>query len=394
MRQRFVDVNLSNRYGFRFVILLLIIVTGVIGCNTNGSSETETEIKIGVIAPITGSIPVVGQSTINAAKLAVEEVNDAGGLQIGDQQFKITLVIEDNGDQEQAAVDAAQKLINQDNVAAIVGPQASRNAIPAAAVAQNARIPLISPWSTNPDTTDGKDYVFRVAFLDPFQGRVLARFTLEELQFRKAAVLYDEASAYNRGIAEIYKQVLEEAGGSVVAFESYTTGETDFTQQLTAIQESGAEVLFLPNYDSEIFLQANQARELGLDIPLLGSDSWGTVSSNQRTVLEGSYFSTHYAPDIESAAAQTFIKNYQDAYGEIPDDVAALTYDAFGMLFQAITSQEKYTPEAIRNGLSSIERYEGVTGTMQYQGTGDPVKSAVILQIEDGEFKFYKLANP
>jgi branched-chain amino acid transport system substrate-binding protein len=370
-----------------FICLLLLA-----GCGPK--EETVPQIKVGVIAPLTGSIPVVGQSTKNAAELAVKEVNEAGGLDVGGQKMRINLFIEDNEDKEESAVSAAQKLINQSSVVAIIGPQASRNAIPASTIAENARIPMISPWSTNPDTTAGKGYVFRVAFIDPFQGRVMARFAIEELEAKEAAVLYDVASAYNKGIAEIFKQVFEEAGGQVVAFETYTTGEEDFGAQLTAIRDSGASVLFLPNYYNEVPLQVRQARELGVEATIIGSDTWGQLADKDIAEMEGLFFSTHYAADIASDVAQEFINKYKAAYGEVPDDVAALTYDAFGMLFQSIESQGKADPESIRNGLTTISQYEGVTGIMEYKGTGDPVKSAVILQIRDGKFAYYKLANP
>ena len=227
-------------------LTLILIILGLIACGPQPTQETE--IRIGVIAPLSGDIANVGQSTVEAAELAVQKVNDAGGLDVGGRKQKVVLVIEDNQDKAEVAVSAAQKLINQENVVAIVGPQASRNAIPVSNVAENAHIPMVSPWSTNPETTAGKQYVFRVAFIDPFQGRVMARFAIEEFGAQKAGVLYDVASAYNKGIAEIFKQVFEEAGGQVVAFESYTTGEQDFSRQLENIRDSGAEVLFLPNY--------------------------------------------------------------------------------------------------------------------------------------------------
>ncbi len=373
------------------VMLLALILVPLISC---GKPVEEPTIRIGVIAPITGSIPIVGQSTVNAAQLAAQEVNDAGGLEVGGQKLKVELFIEDNQDRKETAVSAAQKLINQSGVVALIGPQASRNAIPVAAVAEGAHVPMISPWSTNPETTAGKRYVFRAAFTDPFQGRVMARFAIEELKAEKAAVLYDVASEYNKGIAEIFRQVFEEAGGQVVAFESYTTGEADFRAQLTAIRDSGAQVLFLPNYYNEVPTQVRQARELGIQAAIIGSDSWGQIEAADLAQMEGMYFSTHYAPDIASPTAQKFIAAYQAAYGQVPDDVAALTYDAFGLLFQAIRSQGKTDSESIRNGLASISRYEGVTGTMEFKGSGDPIKSAVILQIKGGKFQFYRLAEP
>lgn len=380
------------------LILFILIFLNLQACSV--SQENEKTIKVGVIAPITGDISTVGTSTVNAAHLAVDEINNAGGLLVNNTRYTIEIVIEDNEDKEQAAVDAAKKLINKDGVVAIIGPQASRNAIPVSTIAENSQIPMISPWSTNPLTTEGKDYVFRVAFIDSFQGQVMARFTFEELTGNcelcqnKVAVLYDIASDYNKGIAEIYKDVIENAGGKVVAFESYTTGETDFSKQLQVIQASGANVLFLPNYYNEVPEQIRQAKAMGLEMNFIGSDSWSGIAQTDLPDLEGSFFSTHYSPDTANETAKNFIAAYQERYQKIPDDVAALTYDAFGLLFQAIQSQGETTPEAIRSGLATTKAYTGVTGTMEYRGTGDPIKSAVIIKIENGKMVFYKEAKP
>lgn len=381
-------------FSLHTLIVIMVIFSGLTGCQAADSQAFPDEIRIGVIAPITGSIPNVGKSTVEAAEMAASEINENGGLQVGNKKLKIVLLIADNQDKPETAVAMAEKLINQENIVAIVGPQASRNAIPVSIIAENAKIPMISPWSTNPETTLGKQFVFRVAFLDPFQGQVMARFIFEELNAVRVAVLYDIASPYNSGIAEIFKQVYEAAGGEVTAFESYTTGETDFTEQLTRIKNSQAEVLFLPNYESEVPIQAEQARAMGIDIPMVGSDSWGTITAENRTALEGAYFSTHYAADIAEEPARTFIENYRQLYNQVPDDVAALTYDAFGLLFKAIQSQDSADPEAIRIGLAGIESFNGVTGIMQYAGSGDPIKSAVILKVVNGKFVFYKLATP
>ena len=377
---------------FHLTVLISLVFSALAGCTPK--EPQINEIRIGVIASITGSIPNVGKSTVEAAQMAAQEINDAGGLEVAGKKYTVTLVIEDDQDKAETAVAVAEKLINQEYVVALIGPQASRNAIPVSNVAEKAHIPMISPWSTNPDTTTDKQYVFRVAFIDPFQGQVMARFSFEELNATKAAVLYDVASSYNKGIAEIYRQVFEAAGGKVVAFESYTTGEVDFTKQLEKIKNSGAEILFLPNYENEVPLQAEQAHQIGLDIPFIGSDAWGTIAPENRAALEGAYFSTHYAPDIADEPARTFIENYTKKYSHTPDDVAALTYDAFGLLFEAIQSQGLAEPEAIRTGLAGIESFLGVTGNMKYSGSGDPIKSAVVLRVVNGEFVFYKLATP
>lgn len=380
-----------NTQVLRQVLFLgLILVLMLVGCNTAPAEK----IRIGVIAPITGDIAIVGAFTVESAQMAADEVNAAGGLMVGDKRYVVELIIEDNQSTPEGSTNAAQKLINHDKVVAIIGPQASRNAIPVARVVENAGIPMITPYSTNPETTRDKKFVFRAAFTDLFQGSVLARFVLEEMKLTKAAVLYDIASEYNRGVAEIFRDSFEAAGGQMVAFESYTTGEVDFRPQLQRIAESGAQVLLLPNYYAEIELQVAQAQELGLRIQYLGSDSWSTVSPETLKTIEGTFACAHYFAGSTNPITQDFVERYQQRYNKLPDDTAALTYDAFGLLFDAIQRQGKFTPEAIREGLANGDGYEGVTGLIKFQGSGDPVKSAVMLQVRDGKFVFYKQFNP
>jgi len=384
----------------RFLPLLSVLALGSVVLGACGTSAPST-IRIGLNVELTGGIPVVGESSRNAAELAVKEVNDAGGLEVGGQTYMLELVVEDDEDKAESAAAAAQKLATA-GVVAMIGPNASRNAIPAAEVAESAGMPMISPWSTNPKTTvdaqtgEPKKYVFRAAFIDDFQGVVAAKFAMDELHTQAPAVLYDVASEYNKGIAEVYRRTLEENGVTVVAFETYTTGDKDFTAQLTKIIAAGADSLFLPNYYSEVPLQVQQAHRLGFTGAVMGSDSWGNLEliSLCGADCEGLYFTTHYAADIATPKAQAFIQAYQAAYGKVPDDVAALTYDSFGMLLQAIQAAGSLDREAIREALASITAYEGVTGTMEFRGTGDPIKSAVIIQIREGAFHYFATANP
>ncbi|MEW6047098.1 MAG: ABC transporter substrate-binding protein [Bacillota bacterium] len=359
-------------------------------------SAAAAEIPVGVNAELTGSIPVVGQSCVNAARMAVDEVNQGGGLLVGGQRYTIRLFVEDNEDKAQSAVAAAQKLYSQNSVIAMIGPNASRNAVPAADIAESERAPMITPWSTNPNTTKNKSYVFRAAFTDDFQGRVVASFARQQFKAQRAAVLYDVASEYNKGIAEVFRKSFTDLGGQVVAFETYTTGDKDFLSQLTKIRAARPEVLFLPNYYSEVPLQVQQAHLVGLNIPIIGSDSWGfpDLIKLGGADMEGLMYTTHYAPDIATPAAQAFIKRYEARYGSVPDDVAALTYDSFQLLFMALQKAGKVDRQAVRDALASIERYDGVTGTMQFRGTGDPIKSAVVIQIKDGQFKYFATATP
>lgn len=386
--------------GLLLFSLLIIASFLVSACAGAGGGNV---IKVGGIGELTGDIPAVGASFKNAAEMAVANINSAGGLEVGGKKYQIQLIIEDNAGKADQSASAAQKLITQNNVVAIIGPNASRYAIPAAEIAESEKVMLISPWSTNPrttlvgDTDTPKKYVFRACFIDPFQGRVVAKFAMENLGAKKAAVLYDVASDYNKGIAEFFKQTFEEIGGQVVAFETYTTGDKDFNAQLTKIKEAGPDVVFLPNYYSEVPLQIQQAHRLGITVPFLGSDSWGSgeLITLCGSDCEGYFFSTHYAPDNASPEAVKFIEAYKAKYGSTPDDVAALTYDAFGLLWQALQTAGKVDRQAVRDAMATIPKFDGVTGTMKFEeGSGDPIKSAVILQVKGNSFVFYANANP
>lgn len=385
-----------------FLVIAILIITSLLLASCGSAADGDV-IKVGVVAELTGDIPAVGTSCKNAAELAVKEINDAGGLEVGGKTYKVELYIEDNAGKADQSASAASKLITQQNVVAIIGPNASRYAIPASEIAESSKVVLISPWSTNPrttlkgDTNEPKEYVFRAAFIDPFQGRVVAKFALENLGAKNAAVLYDVASDYNKGIAEFFKQTFEESGGTVVAFETYTTGDKDFSAQLTKIKDTAPDVIFLPNYYSEVPLQIQQAHRLGIEVPFLGSDSWGSAEliTLCGAECEGYYFSTHYAADAATPVATKFIEDYKAAYGSTPDDVAALTYDSFGLLWNALQAAGAVDRESVRTGMSQITNYEGVTGNMAFEaGSGDPVKSAVILQVKGDKFVWFANANP
>lgn len=383
-----------------FTALFFVLVLVLAGCGGAGGAQT---IKVGGVGELTGDIPAVGASFKNAAEMAVKEINDAGGLDVGGQKYKVELFIEDNAGKADQSASAAQKLITQQNVVAIIGPNASRYAIPASEIAESSKVVLISPWSTNPKATldaktnQPKKYVFRAAFIDDFQGRVVANFSAQNLKAKTAAVLYDVASEYNKGIAEFFRKTFEGNGGKIVAFETYTTNDKDFSAQLTKIKNANPDVIFLPNYYSEVPLQIQQAKRLGIKAPFVGSDSWGNAElvTLCGKDCEGYYFSTHYAADNATPVAKKFIDAYKAKYNSVPDDVAALTYDSFGLLWTALKNAGKVDREAVRAGMAKITGYDGVTGNMKFQeGSGDPVKSAVILQIKDGKFVFNTNANP
>jgi len=384
------------------VAIISIFLTGLGVCAYAAGPDS---IRIGVNAPLTGDIPKVGEGTKYAAQMWLEDVNAAGGIEVGGKKYRVELVVEDNESKAESAVKVNTKLITEDDVLAIVGPQSSKQAIPAGGKANELGTPMISPWSTNPDTTKGRPFVFRGCFLDPFQGPVVANFVKDEFGFTKAAVLYDVASDYPKGLAEFFKEAWEKlnGAGSVVAYESFTTKDTDFSSQLTKIINSGAQVLFTPQYYNEVALIVQQAHQLGWDKPIVGSDSWGSAETVKLCGKDcyGLFFSTHYAAAGAKGATKAFIDRYNKAHGYVPDDVAALTWDSIRLVQKAIEDCGKLTGDleedrqCVRDALAKIKEFDGITGKMTFTEDGDPIKCAVIVRISDaGEFEFYKSVCP
>ncbi|MEI6032671.1 MAG: ABC transporter substrate-binding protein [Verrucomicrobiae bacterium] len=381
-----------------FALLSVLSAFIFAGCGESG----KPSIKIGLNAELTGEMPAVGASSKNAADLFVGQINAAGGIDVGGKKLPIELEVGDNGAKSDQSRTVAQRLISQGNVVIMVGPNASSCAIPAAIVAETSKCPMITPWSTNPKTTvdDGgkpKKYVFRACFVDTFEAQVLAKFVLNTLQAKTAAVLYDVASEAPTAQSKLFKDVFEQNGGKVVAFETYTTGDRDFSAQLTKIKATNPEVFFLPTYYNDAAGVARQARQQGMTSRFVGSDAWSSpeIIKLGGDSVEGAYFCNHYSTEIATPAARKFMEDYTAKFGRAPDDVAALTYDAFGLACEAIRAAGAVDREAVRKALASVAQFEGVTGTMMFQpGSGDPIKSAVILQIKGGKFSWVENGKP
>lgn len=378
---------------------LVCAVIAMAGCGPSAPAG----VKIGLNVELTGEMPAVGASSKNAAELFVEQTNTAGGVTVGDKPLLIQLSVGDNAAKADQAAAIAQRLISQDNVVAMVGPNASACAIPASEIAESLKCLMITPWSTNPKTTldaitgKPKQYVFRACFIDTFQAVVLAKFATNNLKAKKVAILYDVASEAPNGQATLFKKTFEADGGQIVAFETYTTGDRDFSAQLTKIRETQPDLIFLPAYYNDVPLVAQQARRLGITVPFLGSDAWSSpeIIKLGGADIDGSYFCNHYSTEIATPTAQKFVADYTAKYGQAPDDVAALTYDTFGLLTQAIKDAGSLDRQAVRDALAKITSYDGVTGTMSFTpGSGDPIKSAVMLQIKDGKFVWVANAKP
>lgn len=388
------------------VLATLLIVALVAGCTSQSSAPKEQPkdqakpaeqakgdtIKIGVVAPLTGDVATFGQSTKNAVLLAMEQLNAKGGL-LGK---KVALQIEDDKNDPTETASAVKKLISQDKVVAIVGSVASKCTLAGAPIAQENKIPMISPTSTAESVTKVGDYISRACFIDPFQGKVGAKFALDNLKAKTAASLYDLGNDYTKGLAENFEAAFKAGGGQVLDTETYSKGDQDFHAQLTKIKAKNPDVLFLPDYYNTVGLIARQAREIGIKSVFIGGDGWDSddLVKIGGDAVEGGYFSNHYSKEQKNKEALDFISAYKAKYNAEPDALAALGYDAINMMFDAIRRAGKTDGPAIKDAMNSTKDFKAVSGNISLDANRNAVKSAVILTIKDGKQKFVAQVNP
>ena len=371
-------------------VLLLLGLAGLVSCSR--APEQSSEIVIGEYGSLTGTTATFGISTKNGIDMAVDDANNAGGV-LGK---RVRIVIEDDQGRPEEAQTVVTKLITRDRVIAVLGEVASSRSLAAAPVAQQNQIPMISPSSTSPRVTQVGDYIFRVCFIDPFQGFVMAKFVTETLKLRNVAILRDIKNDYSVGLADVFVENMKQMGGTIVADESYSEGDTDFSAQLTAIKAKNPQGIFIPGYYTEVGLVARQARTLGLAVPLLGGDGWDSPKLWEigGESLNNSYFSTHYSVDDPSPAIQKFVADYKARFNEVPDGLAALGYDAAHILFDAIRRANSIEPAQIRNALAQTKDYAGVTGTITLDADRNAVKPAVVLRVQDGKLEYLETISP
>jgi branched-chain amino acid transport system substrate-binding protein len=367
-------------------LVLILFSTTFTGC-----SKEETTIKVGGVAPVTGDAATFGISTRNGYEMAIEEVNGKGGL-LGK---KVELVFaDDKGDPTEGAT-AAQKLINQDKVVAIVGTVMSSVTLAFAPICQSAGIPMITHIGTNEKITQVGDYIFRACFIDSFQGTVGANFAYNYLKAKKAGVIYDVANDYTKGLSENFRDQFQALGGNIIAFEGHSSGITDFTPQLTVILSGKPDLIYCPDYYNDFGLIAKQARGLGYTGPFLGGDGWDSPDLFKigGDAVNNSYFTNHFSKDDPRPEVQEFVKKYTEKYGQIPEAVATLAYDSMGLMLEAIKEAQSTDGAKIRDAMQNIV-YKGVTGTIKFDEDRNPIKSAVILKIEDGKQVYVTTVNP
>jgi len=359
------------------------------GCNQQGGDT----IKIGEFASLTGKEATFGQSSHEGTLLAIEEINAAGGV-LG---RKLELLTEDTQSKSGEPATVVNKLISRDGVVGILGEVASSRSLEAAPICQQNKIPMVSPSSTNPKVTETGDYVFRVCFIDPFQGTVMANFATKTLKAKKVAVFTDVKSDYSKGLAKFFKEQFVKNGGQIGAELDFNGGDKDFKAQLTAIKATGPDGIFIPGYYTDAALIAIQAKQLGLNIPLLGGDGWESEKLTEigKDAVEGHYFSTHYHPDVGSEVSKKFVEHYRKRWnGKNPDALAACGYDSALVLADAIKRAGATDGAKIREALAATRDFQAVTGNITINAQRDATKSAVILQVKDGKFKYLETVSP
>jgi branched-chain amino acid transport system substrate-binding protein len=364
----------------RIVIASLLIAGLLSACQPqNGGGD---KVRIGVFMSTTGTTANFGISSVNGIKMAADEINKAGG--INGKQVEL-LVQDDRSDASEAAT-IVTKFVTQDQVNAVIGEVASSRSIAAAPIAQNAKIPMLTPSSTNPEVTKKGDFIFRSCFIDPYQGAAIAQFAAKTLGAKTAAIMVDRKNDYSTGLEKVINATFTKLGGKMVATQSYQEGDQDFNAQLTSLKGSNPDVIFVPGYYNDVGLIAKQARDKGITVPLIGGDGWDSEQLYKigGTALNGSYFTNHYSPFDTDPRVVKFVNDYKSRYNSTPDALAATAYDAANIMFDAIKRSKSLSGPDIRDALAATNAFPGVTGTVTFNQQRDAVKPIVMIEIKDG----------
>ncbi len=372
----------------RSALCAMLALSAMAACTKKASNE----IVIGHYGSMTGSEATFGQSTDEGIRMAVDEVNAAGGIK--GKKVKV-ITMDDQGKAEEAA-SVVTRLIEQEKVVALLGEVASSRSLAAAPIAQNKKIPMLTPSSTNPKVTEVGDYIFRACFIDPFQGTVMAKFANDHLHAKKVAILRDVKSDYSVGLADFFTKTFTSLGGEIVSDSSYQSQDVDFKAQLTQIKSKNPDAIFVPGYYTEVGLIARQARELGIKAVLLGGDGWDSPKLFEigKEAINGSYFSNHYSTQSTEPAAVEFLKKFKAKYNKQPDGLSSVAYDATRMLLKAMETSPEVKATAIRDQLAGIKEFVGATGKISIDEKRNAVKSAVVVQVEGPEYKYITTVNP
>ena len=373
----------------RFPFALVAALAGLIFAPSLSAQEP---IKIGQFASLTGKEASLGQSSNKGTLMAIDDLNAAGGV-LG---RPLLLVTEDTQSKPGETATVVKKLISRDKVVALLGEVASSRSLEAAPIAQAAKVPMISPASTNPKVTETGAYIFRTCFIDPFQGPVMARFAREHLKAKRVALVVSNSSAYSIGLAKFFRESFVANGGTIVLEQKYSEGDKDFKAQLTAIKAAGVDAVFNPGYYNEGALIVRQARDLGLTLPIFGADSWEAEALIQLggKAMEGAYLCSHYSPEDPSPRVQNFVAAYKKRFGSTPDSNASLGYDFVLVLVDAIRRAGTTERNALREAIATTRDFMAVTGKITIDSERNASKNAVIFQVRNGKFEFVQSMSP
>ncbi len=382
----------------KFLVLILsaaLVLSTLAGCSGAGDKGADSSdvIKIGVFEPMTGANAAGGEMTVEGIELAHAKVSEVLGK-------KVELVILDNKSEKVDAANAVSRLIDKDKVVAIIGSYGSSLSMAAGDIVKNAKVPAVGCSPTNPLVTLGNDYYFRVCFIDPFQGTVMANYAFNELRAKKAAIIQDVQQDYSIGLSKYFVDAFVKLTGdasSIVATTSYNTGDQDFSAQLTNVKALNPDVIFAPGNYGESALLIKQARDLGIDIPILGGDTWEAPEflSIGGSAVEGAVYSTHFTAESPvTAASEEFLKEYKAKFNKDANAFAALGYDAYMVIIDAIEKAGTTDSVAIRDKIAATKDFMGATGMITLDINGDAVKSAIINQVKDGKFVYLTTVEP
>jgi len=375
-------------------LIALIMMTVIVGC-----AQAPKEMKVAILAPLSGPVPTFGVSTQEGALLAIKEWNAKGGV----LNRKIVAIVEDSQCTPDPAVNAANKVINQDKVHYIIGEVCSKASIPVSEIANAAKVIQVTGTSTNTAVTIDKDgkakkYVFRACFIDPFQGKVGAKFAYNNLKATKAFIMLDQSNDYVKGLAEAFEASFTELGGTVVGKESYTSEDKDFSAILAKVKAAKPDVVYLPDYYNIINLATKQAKEKGIKVPFMGGDGWDSADLDLKAAA-GGYYTNHYFPGDQRTEVQSFLAAYGAEYkndkgeAKVPDALAALAYDATNLILQGIKDAGKDDTTAVATAIEKIT-FNAVSGKITFDAQHNPIKGAVILKVEKDKIAYEAFVEP
>ncbi|HYF84048.1 MAG TPA: ABC transporter substrate-binding protein [Clostridia bacterium] len=380
------------------ILLVLIMTLSLFGCGSAATSGNPKEIKIGVVSPISGQSAIAGEYIKNGIELIADQLAKDGGLDVKGTKIPVKFLYEDNEAKPDATANVFRKLIDQDKVIAIVGPDMSKCILAGGPIAQASKIPAIGTFTTNEKVTQIGDFLFRACFIDPFQGKVMAQYAADTIGAKTAAILYNNADDYSKGLMENFKKAFEEKGGKVVEAQAYGGADVkDFNAQLTKIKAANPEVLFMPNQFGEVPLQMKQARQMGITAQFLGGDSWDSPDVPNIAgvdIVEGSAFDAAFSPDDPSPICKDFVKRYKDKYGKNPNSNAVLAYEAAMVVLEGIKNAETLDGQGVRDAMAKIENLEVPSGTITFDANRNPVKGAVVNVYKGGVPSYVTTINP